>query len=84
MRPTKAVESAGIDRQHLTRLLVEQMERAYGIEGQPAMTRMIAQLLRRLDDTALREYAYSQGLTSEHDIEPQDETGRAPPSGETS
>jgi hypothetical protein len=45
---------------------------------------MIAQLLRRLDDTALREYAYSQGLTSEHDIEPQDETGRAPPSGETS
>lgn len=83
MRPTKAAESAAIGREHLTRLLLDQMERTYGTEGQPGMSRMVAELLSRLDDSALQEYAQSLGLASEHDIEPQDETGRAPPAGET-
>ena len=77
MRPTKAAESAAIGREHLTRLLLEQMERTYGTEGQPGMTRMIAELLSRLDDPALREYAYSLGLTSELELEPEDASGPA-------
>lgn len=83
MRPTKAAESAAIGREHLTRLLLEQMERTYGTEGQPGVTRMIAELLGRLDDSALREYAYSLGLTSELELEP-DATGPARPPEEAS
>jgi hypothetical protein len=77
MRPTKATESARIGRQHLTRLLLEQIERTYGTEGQPGMFRIVTDLLDLLDDAALRSYAYSRGLTSEHELEPADETGRA-------
>jgi hypothetical protein len=84
MRPTKAAESAAIGREHLTRLLLEQMERTYGTEGQPGMTRMIAELLSRLDDSALREYAYSLGLTSELELEPEDASGQARPAEEPS
>ena len=84
MRPTKAAESAAIDREHLTRLLLEQMERTYGTEGQPGMTRMIAELLSRLDASALREYAYSLGLTSEPELEPEDASGPAGPPEEAS
>jgi hypothetical protein len=72
MRAPKAAESAAIAREHLTRLLLEQMERTYGTEGQPGMTRMVTGLLRRLDDSALRDYAYSLGLTSELELEPED------------
>jgi hypothetical protein len=44
------------------------------------MTRMVTELLRRLNDSALREYAYSLGLTSELELEPDDANGptRAP------
>jgi hypothetical protein len=84
MRPTKAAESAGIDREHLSRLLLEQMERTYGTEGQSGMTRMVTDLLRRLDDSALRDYAYSLGLTSELELEPEDASGRTPPPEEPS
>ncbi len=84
MRPSKAAESAAIGREHLTRLLLEQMERTYGTEGQPGMTRMIAELLSRLDDSALREYAYSLGLTSELELEPEGTSDRARPPEEPS
>lgn len=84
MRPSKAAESAAIGREHLTRLLLEQMERTYGTEGQPGMTRMIAELLSRLDDSALREYAYSLGLTSELELEPEGASDRARPPEEPS
>jgi hypothetical protein len=36
------------------------------------MTRMVTGLLRRLDDSALRDYAYSLGLTTELELEPED------------
>ena len=84
MRPTKAAESAAIGREHLTRLLLEQMERTYGTEGQPGMTRMITELLRRLDDSALRDYAYSLGLTSELELEPEDTSGSTRPPDQAS
>lgn len=84
MRPTKVSESAGIDRAHLFRVLLEQMERTYGTEGQPGFTRMITELLGRLDDSSLREYAYSLGLTSELELEPEDTSGRTRPPEEPS
>jgi hypothetical protein len=78
MRRTKADEAATIDRQHLTRVLLEQIERTYDTEGRGGVIRIMEELLGHLDDPALREYAYAKGLTSEHDLEPQDEGGRAP------
>jgi hypothetical protein len=84
MRPTKATESARIAREHLIQVLLEQILRTYGMNGGLGMLRVVADLLRRLDDTALRDYAYSQGLTSEQELEPEDETGRERPAGETS
>ncbi len=69
MRSTKATEGSAVAREHLTRLLLEQMELAYGTEGRPGMTRMVTELLRRLDDSALRDYAYSLGLSSERELE---------------
>ena len=79
MRSTKVSESAGIDRAHLIRVLLEQMERTYGTEGEPGVTRMIAELLCRLGDASLREYAYSLGLTTELELEPEDASGRTRP-----
>jgi hypothetical protein len=84
MRPTKGSESVGIDRTHLIRVLLEQMERTYGTEGQPGATRMITELLDRLDDSSLREYAYSLGLTSELELESEDSSGRTRPTEEPS
>jgi hypothetical protein len=69
MRRPRAAESASIDREHLTRLLLEQMERAYGSEGTASLSRLLGELLRRLDDRALRDYALTLGLTSELELE---------------
>jgi len=69
MRRSKSAESASIDREHLTRVLLEQMERAYGAEGTAGLSRMLGELLRRLDDRALRDYALTLGLTSELELE---------------
>ena len=78
MRRTKAEEAATIDRQHLTRVLLEQMERTYDTEGRGGIVRIMEELLGRLDGKALREYAYTRGLTTEHDLEPEDENTRTP------
>ena len=77
MRRPRAAESASIDREHLTRILLEQMERAYGSEGIVGLSRMLGELLRRLDDRALRDYALALGLASELELE--DETDRDRP-----
>ena len=65
MRRSRVAESAGIDREHLTRVLLEQMEQAYGTEGTPGLSRLLGELLRRLDDRVLRDYALAVGLISE-------------------
>lgn len=74
MRRSRAAESTAIDREHLTRVLLEQMERAYGTEGTAGLSRLLGELLRRLDDRALSDYALAIGLTSEleleHELEP--------------
>ena len=69
MRRSRSAESAAIDREHLTRVLLEQMERAYGTEGIAGLSRLLGELLRRLDDRALRDYALALGLTSELELE---------------
>jgi hypothetical protein len=76
MRRSKAAESAGMDREHLTRVLLEQMERAYGTEGAAGLSRLLGDLLRRLDDRTLRDYALAIGLTSELELEDESEHGR--------
>jgi hypothetical protein len=73
MRRSKSSESAGIDREHLTRVLLEQMRRAYGTEGTAGLSRMLGELLRRLDDRTLRDYALTLGLTSELELEAESE-----------
>ena len=77
MRRPRAAESAGIDREHLTRVLLEQMERAHGSEGTAGLSRMLGELLRRLDDRALRDYALALGVASELELE--EETDRDSP-----
>ena len=62
MRRSRVAESAGIDREHLTRVLLEQMEQAYGTEGTPGLSRLLGELLRR---AVLRDYALAERVTSE-------------------
>jgi hypothetical protein len=42
---------------------------------------MLGELLRRLDDRALRDYALERGLTSELELEEAAERGEEPPKG---
>ena len=81
MKPTKPAEAATVAKEHLVRLLLEQLDRTFTTEGQEAGVRWVGQLLRRLDDVALREYAYLHGLTTEFDLEPE-QAGHCPPAGE--
>jgi hypothetical protein len=73
MRPSKQAEAALARREHLVRVLSELVERTFTAEGPDSGQRLLAELLRRLDDTALRELAYQQGLTTEFDREPEPE-----------
>lgn len=84
MKPTKAAESAIIAREHLVRLLLEQLDRTFSTEGKEAGLRWVGEVLRRLDETTLREYAYVHGLTTEHDLEPEEEAGGGPADREVS
>lgn len=80
MHRSRADEAASIDRQHLTRLLLEQIERTYDNEGRAGVIGLVEEILGRLDDRGLREYAMARGLTSENDLEPEIErdAARAP------
>lgn len=70
MRRTKPAEAAIIEREHLVRILLEHLERTFNTEGAVSAARLLEPLLLRLDATALREYAYQHGLTTEYDMEP--------------
>jgi hypothetical protein len=76
MKPTKPAEARIVADEHLVRLLLEQMERTFNTEGQEAALRWVGDLLRRLDDASLREYAYLHGLVAESDLEPESESDR--------
>ncbi len=76
IRPSKKAEGELVSKEHLIRVLSEQIERTFSSEGQAAGLKLMGDLLRGLDESALRELAYLQGLTSEFDREPdQDEEG---------
>ena len=73
MRQSMITESFSTERQHLNRLLLEQFERSFGIGGFAGVSRSLQQLLDSLGDQELRDYAGSQGLVSEADLEAEDD-----------
>ncbi|MGQ0702962.1 MAG: hypothetical protein ACT4PM_07515 [Gemmatimonadales bacterium] len=68
--PKKQTEAELVGKEHLVRVLSEQIERTFSTEGQTAALTLIGNLLRQLDESALREIAYLQGLTTEFELEP--------------
>lgn len=71
MRTPKPTEAAVIAREHLVRVLLEQLERTFTTEGTAGGLRFVEQLLLHLDESALREYAYQHGIMTEFDLEPE-------------
>jgi hypothetical protein len=64
-----AGEARTAPRQHLLRLLLEQFERTFSTEGHASALAVVTDLLERLDDGALRSYAYEHGIRSEDELE---------------
>lgn len=62
-------ESLAVPRQHLLGRLLEQLDRTFTTEGQQRAIQVVTDLLERLDDDALRAYAYQHGIRSEDDFE---------------
>jgi hypothetical protein len=75
--PSKASEADLISREHLVRLLLEQIERTFVTDGKDQALQQIAAMLRRLDERALRGLVYQQGLHDEDEMtEPEDGADR--------
>ena len=68
MKDLRTTEAVAASRQHLLRRLLEQLERTFTTEGHEAALR-VTDLLERLDDDALRAYAYQHGIRSEDELE---------------
>ncbi|HEU5048811.1 MAG TPA: hypothetical protein VFU00_00740 [Gemmatimonadales bacterium] len=79
MRQPRSAEAALIEREHLTRILLEQMERTFSTEGARSAVQVMERLLLHLDENALREFAYQSGITAEDELEPDVEERGAPP-----
>ena len=82
--PSKTSEGDHISREHLIRLLVEQIERTFDIQGRDQTLQNIADMLRGLEESALRGLVYQQGLQSEEELteaEIELETGGADQTG---
>lgn len=69
MRHDTIPSGRAASRQHLQRLLLEQFERTFTTEGHEQGLHQISDLLTRLDDEALRSYAYRRGIRSEDEFE---------------
>jgi hypothetical protein len=69
MKPIPTTEALAASRQHLLRRLLEQVERTFTTEGHEAALGVVTELLERLDDDALRAYAYQHGVRSEDEFE---------------
>jgi hypothetical protein len=73
---SKASEADIISREHLIRLLVEQIDRTFATNGRDQALQRIAAMLRTLDETALRALVYQQGLQDEDELtEPEEDAG---------
>jgi hypothetical protein len=72
----KASEADIISREHLVRLLMQQIERTFATNGRDHALQRIAAMLRTLDETALRALVYQQGLQDEDELtEPEEDAG---------
>jgi len=69
MKRIPPTEALAASRQHLLRRLLEQLERTFTTEGQETALGVVTDLLERLDDDALRAYAYQHGIRSEDEFE---------------
>lgn len=69
MTMSKQTETA-VGREDLVRVLADQLERTFNTEGQSSGMRRVEEMLLRLDESALRELAYRQGLPTEAEAEP--------------
>ena len=69
MKRTTTTEAQAVTRQHLLRRLLEQLERTFTMEGHASALQVVTDLLERLDDDALRAYAYRHGVRSEDEFE---------------
>jgi hypothetical protein len=76
MITSKAAEASQVMHEHLVRILSEEVERTFSTEGQEAGARLVTGLFRHLDETALRELAYRFGITTEADLEPEEDPAR--------
>lgn len=73
-RVSKSAEAEFISREHLVRLLVEQIERTFSADGRHHALQKIAEMLHGLDEPTLRGLVYQQGLQSEDELtEPESE-----------
>jgi hypothetical protein len=77
-------EADVVSREHLVRLLVEQIERTFAADGRDRALQQVAHVLRGLDEAALRALVYWQGLQNEDELtEPEvDSAAKAGGSGE--
>jgi precorrin-6B methylase 1 len=66
--PEQGLEADVISREHLVRLLLEQIERTFATDGRDQALQQIAAMLRRLDQSALRALVYEQGLQDEAEL----------------
>lgn len=69
MTSIPTTEALATSRQHLLRRLLEQLERTFTTEGRETALGVATELLERLDDDALRAYAYQHGVRSEDEFE---------------
>ena len=64
----KPVEADLISREHLSRLLVEQLERTFCTEGSHKALYELRNLLRRLDESTLRALVHWQQAADEDEM----------------
>ena len=80
---SKSSEADSVSREHLVRLLVQQSEQTFDIDGPEHALQKIAEILRGLDEAALRALVYQQGLQSEDEVtEPEVDSAKAEGTGE--
>jgi hypothetical protein len=74
---SKASEADIVSREHLVRVLLEQIERTFATDGRHKALEQIAVMLRRLDEPSLRALVYEQGLVEESELSEPEEPGKS-------
>jgi hypothetical protein len=75
---SKSSEADFVSRDHLIRLLVQQIERTFATDGRDQALHEVADMLRGLDEAALRALVYRQGLQTEDELtEPELDSAKA-------